>query len=321
MIRTISIATILFAVTSTMVQGQAYPVKPIRVVVPFPPGGGVDFTARLVAQRIGATLGQPIIIENRAGAGGAIAEDLVAKSVADGYTILYSVGSDMITRKFLSKAVSIDPLKDLTPVATAIMSVNIVAAGPKLKVESLRELLDMARKNPGKLSYGSSGVTSYHHLIGELLKQNGIDMVHVPYKGLAPALVGLLGEQTDIAITNFATVLPQLKEGRVKALAVVESGRYPSAADIPAMSEELKGFNAPPSWFGFFGPAGLPLPIVARLNNEVKDSLESSEVNAKIRGAYLNVLITPVQQMRPFILATSNIFERIVKAAGIQPTD
>jgi tripartite-type tricarboxylate transporter receptor subunit TctC len=319
-----AIALFLFSVAALAPAafGQPYPDRPIRLIVGFPPGGSVDLTGRLIAEKLGASLGQPVVVENRVGAGGRIADEFVSRAAPDGYTLVYSVGSNMSVQRFLSRLPRLDPLKDLTPIATAVLSVNVVAVGPKYPVASLKALLDDARRAPGKLTYSSSGINSYHHLIGELLKhQHGIDLVQVPYKGTGPALNALVAGEVDIALINFATALPQVKGGRVKVLAVMESSRYPGAPDIPTIGEVLPGFKAPPSWFGFFGPPGLGEALVVRLNNEVAKTLESPEVSAKIRGVYLNVLITPPEKLRPFILETTDIFGKIVKAAGIQPTD
>ncbi|HEV8262406.1 MAG TPA: tripartite tricarboxylate transporter substrate binding protein [Burkholderiales bacterium] len=316
-----ALCLLLVAALPMAAHAQSYRAKPIRLIVAFPPGGSVDLTARIISEKLSLSLGQPIVVENRAGASGAIAEEFVSRATPDGYTILYTANSNMITRQFLSKSATVDPLRDLTPVATAVLSVNVVAVGTSHPATSLKELFEHARRNPGKLTYSSGGNSSYHHLIGELLKQHGIDLLQVPYKGLGPALTALVAGEVDIALTNFATALPHVKSGKVKVLAVLESSRYPETPDVPTVSEALPGFKAPPSWFGFFGPAGLPQPIVVSLNGEIAKVLESSEVSARIRGVYLNVLITPPEKLRPLILETTETFGRIVKSAGIQPTD
>ena len=315
------LAAALLALFAAIAHAQPYPSKPIRLVVPFPPGGAVDTTERLISASVAASLGQPIVVDNRPGAGGAIAEEVVARAAADGYTILYSVGSDMTTRKYLKKTPSLDPLKDFTPIATAASSVNCVVSGPKLTVQSMKELVEQARKNPGKLTYGSSGVSSFHHLMGEMLKQHGVEMVHVPYKGLAPAVTALAGGEIDVLLTNCGLAVPHAKDGRARMLAVLEPQRYPGAPDIPTVGEALPGFTPPQSWFGFFGPAELPQPIVAKLNGEIARALASPEVNGKLRALYLNVVVTPPDQMAAFVARTSEVFGDIVKRAGIQPAD
>jgi tripartite-type tricarboxylate transporter receptor subunit TctC len=300
---------------------QSYPAKPVRLIISYPPGGGLDQTGRMVAQQLSASLGQPVVVENRAGAGGTIAEDFVSKAEPDGYTILYTVGSDMASRKFLTRKPTLDPLKDLTPVATAIGSVNIVLVNAAQPAKTFKQLVDFAKRNPGKLSYGTAGVQSYYYLIGELLNQNGMKMLHVPYKGNAPVVAALLGGEIDVALVNFAAALPLMKSGKGRALAVMESKRYAGEPDVPTVSEELPAFKAPLSWFGYFGPPGLPQPIVVKLNAEIARALDAPEVRTKIGEQYLNILQTPPDQLRPFIAETADLFGKIIKTANIKPFD
>jgi tripartite-type tricarboxylate transporter receptor subunit TctC len=301
--------------------GQAYPAKPIRLVVPCAAGGGVDVTARIITQRMQAALGQPFIIDNRGGAGGQIGEEMVSKAAPDGYALLYGVGSDMSVRPFLSKNPQLDPLKDFTPIASALGSVSVILGGPSTPADNLRDLVAYARKNPGKLSFGSAGVASYQHLVGELFRLHGIDMVHVPFKGLAPALQALVSGQIEVSINNFSTSMPQIKAGKAKPLAVLESKRYDQAPELPAVAEEVPGFVMPPPWFGFFGPVGLPQPMVARLNAEVGRAVQSPEAAPKLRELYVRTLLTPPEQMPALINATTEAYGRIIKAAGIKPVD
>jgi tripartite-type tricarboxylate transporter receptor subunit TctC len=302
-------------------QAQSYPNKPVRLIVSYPPGGGLDFTARLAAQHMNAGLGQPVVVENRAGAGGTIAEEFVSKAEPDGYTLLYTVGSDMASRKFLTRKPTLDPLKDLTPVASTIGSVNIILVGASQQARSVRQLVEFSKRNPGKLTYGTAGVQSYYYLIGELLKQNGLDMLHVPYKGNAPVVTALVTGEIDIGLVNFAAALPMLKSGKARALAVMEPKRFPGEPDVPTVSEDLPAFKAPLSWFGVFAPPGLPQPIVNRLNAEVGKALEVPEVRAKIQELYLNIITLPPEQLRPFIAESADLFGRIIKTANIKPFD
>ncbi len=303
------------------VPAQTWPSKTVKVIVGYPPGGGVDFTARLVAQRLSSALGQQFIVENRPGAGGSIAEEFVSKSEPDGYTLVYAVGSDTASRKFFTRKPTLDPLKDLTPIATVVGSVNCIAVSASHPAKSFRELMEMAKRNPGKLTYGTSGIQSYYYLIGELLKQSGLDMLHVPYKGNAPVVTALVSGEVDVALVNLASVLPHLNSGKVKALAVLEGRRYPGAPDVPTVSEELPAFVAPFSWFGSFGPPGLPQPVVERLNAEVAKALESPDVRSKISGIHLNILVTAPAQLRAFVLETTESFRKVVDLAKIQPYD
>ena len=298
---------------------QAYPARPIRVVAPFPPGGGVDLTARVLQQRLSAGLGQPIVIENRAGASGMIGAEYVSRSAPDGYTLAYTVGSDLALKRFVSRAPTLDMLKDLTPIASALESVSCIAVAGSSTVNSITELIDLAKRNPGKLNFGSAGMNSSQHLTGELFRQYGVDMVHVPFNGLAPGVVALMGGQIEVAITNFASVSAQLREGKVKVLAVTRPKRYEDAPHIPAVNEALPGFNMPVAFFGFFGPPGLPRPIVMRLNAEVGRALESPEVRAKAKELYMSVIFTSPDQFAGMIRESIDAYGRIAHAARIQP--
>jgi tripartite-type tricarboxylate transporter receptor subunit TctC len=300
---------------------QDYPSKPIRIVVGYPPGAGVDFTARVFADRLKEAFGQPTIVENRPGAGGMTAAESVSRAEPDGYTLMYAVGSDLVWTKFLTSRATIDPLKDLTPIATVISSVNCVAVNASHPLGSFKELVEFSKRNSSKLTYGTSGVQSYYYLIGEALRQQGVDMLHVPYRGNAPVVAALLTKEIDVALTTLASVLPYVASGNVKVLAVMEPNRYAGAPDIPAISESLPAFNAPLSWFGFFGPPGMPEPIVDKLNAEIGNALRSVEIRDKIRSLNLNVFPTQASELRPLILSSTEAFEQLIKTMNIKPID
>ncbi len=321
-------ASVLFAMAMAAVLllpptiiAQEYPSRPIRVVVGYPPGASVDFTARVFADWLKTSLGQSIIVENRPGAGGMIAAEFVSRAEADGYTLLYAVGSDLTWTKFLTKRSTIDPLKDLTPVATAIRSVNCIAVHVNHPLGSFKELVDFTKSNPGKLTYGTSGIQSYYYLIGETLRQQGVDMLHVPYKGNAPVVTAMLTREVDVALTTLGSVAPHVANGSVKVLAVMDPQRYPSAPDTPAIKEVLPRFNAPPTWFGFFGPPGLPQPIVQKLNGEINNALTSAEINSRVRSISLNLFPTEAKEVRPLISESTETFERLIKMMNIKAID
>ncbi len=316
-----ALALIAVLASSAATNAQDYPSRPIRIIVGYPPGAGIDYTARLFADWLKTALGQPTIVENRSGAGGAIAAEFVSRSDPDGYTLIYAVGSDLVWAKFLTKKATVDPLKDLTPIATVISSVNCVAVNAAHPLQSFKELVEFTKRNPGKLTYGTSGVQSYYYLIGETLRQQGVDMLHVPYKGNAPVVSALLTREIDIALTTLASVIPQVENGNVRVLAVMEPKRYASAPGIPAISEVLPAFNAPRSWFGFFGPPGLPQPIVEKLNGEIGKALKSTDISEKIRSLNLNVFATPASELRPLSLESTETFDRLIKTMNIKPID
>ena len=300
---------------------QDFPVKPIRIIVGYPPGAGLDFTARLFAEWLKATLGQPAVVENQVGAGGKIAAEYVSHAAPDGYTLLYGVGSDLVWTRFLTKRQAIDPLTDLTPIASVISSVNCVAVNADHALRSFKQLIEFTRQNPGKLTYGTAGIQSYYYLIGEALRQGGLDMLHVPYKGTAPLVPALLGREIDLALTTVNSVAPQVAAGSVRILAVMQPQRHAQLPDIPAIKELLPAFNAPLSWFGFFGPPGMPAAVIEKLNAAIGDALQSAQVRDKITGLDLNVFATPANELRPLILESTEAFEQLIKTANSKPID
>lgn len=306
-------------ISPVVVQAQAYPVKPIHLVVPFPPGGAVDLTARLMQQRFSASLGQAVVVDNRGGAAGRIGASFVAQAPADGYTMLFTVGSDLSMRQGGPGALNL--LRDLTPVATAVASVSAVAVRADLGVNNFQGLMDLARRNPGKLSYGSAGIASTHHLTGERLKQLGADMIHVPFKGLGPALSALAAGQIDLNITNVATVLPQARQGRVKLIAVLQPARFEGLPEVPAVNETLSGFDVPVAWYAFFGPPVLPRSVVERWNSEIVKVLEVPEIRQRINDSSMALNYTPPEQMPALIRNTAEVYERLLKSTGIKLED
>jgi tripartite-type tricarboxylate transporter receptor subunit TctC len=297
---------------------QDYPSRPIRIIVGYPPGAGVDFTARIFAAWLMTAFGQSTVVENQPGAGGEIAAESVSHAEPDGYTLMYAVGSDLEWTKFLSKTPTIDPLKDLTPIATVISSVNCVAVNAKSPIASFKDLVEFAKRNPGKLTYGTAGTLSYYYLMGQALKQQGVDMLHVPYKGNAPVLTALLGQEIDVALTTLGSVAPQVASGQLRILAVMEPKRFAAAPDVPAIGEVLPDFHAPLSWFGFFGPPGLPEPIVEKFNAEIDSALRSPEIEPKIKGLDLNVFPTDAGEVRPLILESTLTFQRLIQTMDIK---
>jgi tripartite-type tricarboxylate transporter receptor subunit TctC len=319
-VATISILA-FFALSSGALSAQDYPSRPIHIVVGYPPGAGVDFTARLFADRLQTAFGQPAIVENRSGAGGEIAAEYVSHADPDGYTLFYAVGSDLEWTKFLSKKPVVDPLKNLTPVATVISSVNCVAVNPASPFKTFNDLVAFAKQNPGKLTYGTAGTLSYYYLMGQALKQQGVDMLHVPYKGNAPVLSALLGREVDVALTTLGSIEPYVTSGKLRILAVMEPNRFAGAPDIPTIAETLPKFRAPLSWFGFFGPAGVPQPIVEKLNSEIAKALRSPAIDEKIKNLDLNVFPTETGAVRPLIAESTATFQHLIESMHIAPAD
>ena len=267
--------------TVTGALAQAWPDKPLKVIVGFPPGGAADQIARLVSAPLATALGQPVVVENRAGANGNIAGEAVAKSPADGHTLLLSSGGMVSVNPHLSR-MSFDPVKDLTPVASAARVLVYLMARPTLEVKNVQELIAFAKANPGKLTYGSAGNGSSPHLAGEMLKaQTGMFTVHVPYRGAAPALNDLMGGQIDYYFDP-GIGLANARAGRTRLLAVGSLKRSPLFPDVPTLDEVgLKGFDAD-TVFGFYAPAGTPPAVIAKLNTEVNKILNTAAVKDRI---------------------------------------
>jgi tripartite-type tricarboxylate transporter receptor subunit TctC len=299
---------------------QTWPARPVKIVVPFPPGNGTDILARLMSPKMSESLHQAVIVDNRGGANGTIGAEQVARAAPDGYSILFTSPSTHVTSLFLSKGLPYDPVKDFTPITAAVEPVTVMTVNPSLPVNSVKELIDYAKKNPGKLNYSSPGVGAVFHMSGELFKLGaGVDIVHVPYKGAAPALAGVIAGEVGIGFNSLASVLPHLRSGRVKVLAVLEASRYRGQPQIPSIAEVLPGFEKPASWFGLFGPAGLPPPVLARLHAEIVKSLNDPDVRPKIDELAMTLIANTPEQFAALLKSGIDQYGRLIKAAGIQP--
>jgi len=308
------------AVAPLIALAQTYPDRPIKLVVPYPPGGSTDLLARTIGQKMSDSLGQQIVVENRGGAGGMLGSQLVARAAPDGYTFLLGTGATHGIVKFLSKTVPYDPVKDFTAIIAAVEVPIVLAVHPSVPANSAAEFVAHAKKNPGKLAFGSSGTGSPHHLAGELLKQiTGIDMVHVPYKGAAPAVQDLIGGQIPAIFTTLSTALPHMRSGKIKGLGVVEAKRARSAPEVPTIGESVPGYAMPNSWLGFFGPAAMPESIVKRLNAEILKAVTAPDARARLEAAGLPVVGTTAQEFAEMVRQDIEMFRKIVTAAGIQP--
>jgi tripartite-type tricarboxylate transporter receptor subunit TctC len=299
---------------------QTWPARPITLVVPFPPGPALDLVARLVGVKLGEALGQNIVVENRTGANGMIGSNLVARAPPDGYTFLMSTASTHVTAVHLMKNLSYDPLKDFTPILAAVEPVTCLVVGRALPVNSVPELIAYAKAHPGELSYGSSGVGSVFHLMGELFNQTaGVKINHVPYRGVAPALQDVIAGNIPMAFLSISNVLGVADQAGVKILAVLEPQRFALRPQIPSMSEVLPAFRKPSSWFGLFGPAGLPAPITARLNAETGKALNAPDIRPKLYDNGMAVIGGTPDDFRALIVDGIARYGTIIKAAGIEP--
>jgi tripartite-type tricarboxylate transporter receptor subunit TctC len=305
----------LCAVSSAL--AQSYPSKPVRLIVPFPPGGAVDYYARAVQNRLAETLGQTIVIENRAGAGGMIGAELVAKSPPDGYTLLIGNIAALAMNVGLYAKMPYDPVKDLTPVMRTVAVDYAMVVHPSVPVRSVAEFVAYAKANPSKLSYGSAGSGSAPHLSTELFKQRaGIDLLHVPFKGGGPMVTDLLGGQIQMVIADQANLMPHVKAGKLRALAVgtlVRSAVYP---DLPTIAESgYPGFEAR-AWQGIAGPAGLPPDVVRQLQSSIAKVMAMPEVRARLVEGGLDPIVTTPEEFGEFIRAEIAKWSKVAKDVG-----
>jgi len=296
---------------------QAYPTKPIRLVVPFPPGGSLDVVARAIGQKLTEAWGQPVVIDNRPGAGGNIGADLVAKSAPDGYTILEGALSTHAVNVSLYRKMPYDPIKDFAPITLVATTPNVLVLSPTLPVNSVSELVAYAKAHPRALSFGSGSNGSAGHLAGELFKaEAGVDMVHIPYKGGAPALQALLAGDTQLMFDNLANSTPQLKAGRLKALAVTTATRSALIPELPTLAETgLPGFDIY-TWWGFMAPAGTPKEIIAKWNAEVTRILATPEMKAFFAQQGAEPAPTTPEQFAALIRSEIPKYAKIVKDSG-----
>jgi len=298
---------------------QAYPAKPIRLVVPYAPGGAVDAFARPMAQRLSEQLGQQVLVENRPGGNATIGADNIAKSAPDGYSVILTSINHYITPLF-SKNVPYDPVEDFTPVVMVCNAPNMVAVHPSVPVNTLAELIDYAKKNPGKLHYGTTGVGSTHHLGGLMLAQlAGIGIEHVPYKGGNPTMTDVLAGAIPMVIITASTIMPHARSGKLRPLGVIEAKRYDRAAGIPAIGEVVPGYAVPDTWLGVIGPRNLPDPIVNRLNEEMRRAIHTTEVKARLENLGFVVTGNTPAEFRAAIGRDQGVFREIVTKAGIKP--
>jgi tripartite-type tricarboxylate transporter receptor subunit TctC len=300
---------------------STYPNKPVRVLIPFAAGGAVDALARLVAPGLGESLGQPIVVDNRPGAGGNLAADSVAKAAPDGYTLLLTTNGHAISPA-LYKKLPFDAVKDFVPVTQLLATTLILVASPNFSAANTAELVALARAKPGALNYGSTGVGNPLHLTMELLKISaGIDIVAVPYKGDAPLTTALMSGEVDVAVVPLATSVQHIRAGRIKALAVTGARRISSLPAVPTIAESgIPGFDST-SWQGLFAPAGTPRGIVDRLQRETAKALGAPDVRERLRGLGGDIVASTPEEFEAKFKSDLAMFARIIREAKIPLQD
>src|SRR3954451_8654445 len=299
---------------------QTSPTRPVTMVVPIPPGPALDLVARLIAGKLSQSLGQSVVVENRTGANGTLGSNAVARAAPDGATLLITTASTHVTAVHLMKNLPYDPIKDFTPIVAAVEPVTCLVVNGALPVNSVAELVAYAKARPGQLPFGFSGVGSVFHLMGELFNESaGVKINHVPYRGVAPALQDVVAGHIPMAFLSISNALAVADAKSVKILAVLEPTRFSGRPDIPSMSEVLPAFRKPTSWFGFFGPPGLPAPMVTRLNTEIVSALNAPDVVTKLSANGMAVLGCTPAEFKALIEDGIMRYGAIIKAAGVQP--
>jgi tripartite-type tricarboxylate transporter receptor subunit TctC len=314
-----TLAALVAALLALSAQAQTYPAKPVRIVVPVATGGIADYYSRVFAKHLSEAWGQPVLVENRPGGGGNIGADLVAKSVPDGYNLVMGFLGPLAVNQFLFAKMPYDTQKDFAPVAMVIEAEGLLAVHPTVQVQTVGDLLAMARAHPGKLSYASGGVGTASHLAGELFKSmTKTDIVHIPYKGNAPAIADLLGGQTHLTFATLPTIIPHVRAGKLRGIAVIGSTRSAAAPSLPTIAEAgVPGFSVN-NWIGLFARAGTPPEIVRRWNVEVNRIMQLPEVQRRMEVEGERYSPNTPEQFAQFLRAETAKWEKVVKDAGLK---
>jgi tripartite-type tricarboxylate transporter receptor subunit TctC len=315
----VAIAT-LFSVPLWPAAAQTWPAKPIKTIQTLGVGGGAEVLSHLIAQRLGEVLGQPVVVEAQGGAGGALGMHQVSRANPDGYILGLGSVSALVLRSFLSKNVPYDTLKDFTPIILLGETVSCVVATQSTGFTKLSDAIEFAKKYPGKLNYGSSGIGTTHHLSGVLVEQvSNTKMLHVPYKTGGSAVQGLISDQVQLSYGIVGTMLPLVKAGKVRILAINAPKRFVRMPEVPTIAEQLPGYDRPPSWNGFLGPAGMPPAVTRRLYDEINKIVITRDVGDKLTDIGFVVDTANPEQFGAYIKRSFELFGKVTKAAGIEP--
>ncbi len=298
---------------------QAYPAKPVRMIVTFAAGGGADFVARAIAPKLSESLGQPVLVENRPGANGALGADLVAKAAPDGYTLLLGAAGTMVVAPHLGANMPFDPMKDLAPASLVAISPFVVTLNPSVKANSVRELIALAKANPGKINYGTSGTGGSPQLATELFKSmTGVNLVHVPYKGLAPALTDLMGGQIQVVFADVGLVKGHIAGGKLKGLAVTSAARSGAMPDLPTVAEAGVPGYAAGTWYGILAPAGTPADIVSRVSADTRKALALADIKAAFSAQGIEPAGDTPEKFAGFMREEFAKWGKVIREAGIK---
>jgi tripartite-type tricarboxylate transporter receptor subunit TctC len=315
--RSVAAALVALALPAPALAADTYPSKPIRLIIPFPPGGSNDVVGRVIATQLGERLGQQVLVDNRGGAGGVIGTEMAAKAAPDGYTLLF-ISSAFAANSSLYK-LPYDPVKAFVPVAMIAAGPNVLAVAPGLAVNSVKDLLAMARARPGQLNYASAGVGSFQHLGSALFVSLAkVNIVHVPFKGGGPAMVDVISGNTQVMLGSLVQTLPQIKAGKLKALGVGGTRRSPTLPDVPTIAEAgVPGYEAV-NWWGIIAPAGTPVPIVARIHKELGAIAQTPDMQKRFEAEAVEAVQMSTPEFGQYIERETVKWARVVKEAGIK---
>lgn len=313
-----ALVVLLFTVPTTAALAQAYPVKPIRMILPFPPGGPTDITGRAIAQKLSEQLGQTVVPENRAGAAGNLGLELGAKAPPDGYTITLTAPPLTVSPSLYAK-LNYDAVRDFAPVSLVAAIQNIMVVHNSVPANNVKEFIALARRNPGKLNFSSSGAGSTNHLATELLKGRfKLNMVHVPFKGSGPALVALMSGEVDMGTMAVPGAIPIVRANKLRPLAVLSERREPALPEVPTMKESGVDDFVIPIWYGILAPAGTPREIVNRLNSEIHKALASADLKQRLANSGVEPLVDTPEHFAEFIKSEIVRYAKVIKDAGIK---
>ncbi len=312
-----SMTALAVGVAAARAQEAEWPARGIRLISPFPPGGAADLLARLLAEDLGSALRQSVVVENRTGAGGSVGTEAVIRTPPDGYTLVMGSTGPMAINQFLSR-LSFDPERDLTPIVPVAAVASVLVVHPAVPARTLPELLALARAEPGRLNYGSSGIGSAQHLFMELLKQQaGVDIAHIPYRGTGPAMVDTVGGRLTMMFDTTPTALPHIRDGRVRALAVTAARRDPALPDVPAIGETVAGYEAL-GWYGLLGPAGLPRAIVTKVAAAVDGLLARPDFAARLTAQGVEAMRGTPEEFTALIARDRARWGEVIRRGGIR---
>ena len=298
----------------------AYPSKPIRLIAPFPPGGTTDVLSRILAQKLTDSLGRQVVVDNRPGAGGNIGHEIAAKTAPDGYTLLMSSNAALVTNPHIYKRLGFDPLNDFSPISVVAKAGPVLVVHPSVPARSVKELIALARARPGKLNFGSGGRGTPAHVAGEIFKAaTGINIVHVPYKGGILAVTDLVAGQIDMVFSDMVPAVPQIKAGKLRALAVTSEQRSPALPDVPTIGEAGVKETIPETWWAMVTPKGTPAAIINRLNADLTQIMKMADVQERYAGLGIFTAHTTPERVMELIKLETPQIGKVLKAAGVEP--